>query len=90
MSLQTLADRADISVGMLSHIERGISTPSLKSLSRIRGALGVPLSSLFEDEAAAKTDYLRRRGNRPILDLDPQLISSRSSCRRAPPKISNS
>lgn len=76
MSLQALADRADISVGMLSHIERGISTPSLRSLSRIRDALGVPLSSLFEEDAAssARTDHVRRRGNRPVLDLGPKYL----------------
>jgi transcriptional regulator with XRE-family HTH domain len=76
MSLQALADLADISVGMLSHIERGLSTPSLRSLSRIRNALGVPLSSLFEEDAAspARSEYVRRRGNRPVLDLGPKYL----------------
>ena len=76
MSLQALADLADISVGMLSHIERGISTPSLRSLSRIRDALGVPLSSLFEEDAlsSARAEYVRRRGKRPVLDLGPSYL----------------
>ena len=76
MSLQALADLADISVGMLSHIERGISTPSLRSLSRIRDALGVPLSSLFEEDtlSSARVEYVRRRGKRPVLDLGPRYL----------------
>ncbi|MDD5324344.1 MAG: helix-turn-helix transcriptional regulator [Polaromonas sp.] len=32
---------------MLSQIERGLSSPSLKSLTQICAALGIPLSWLF-------------------------------------------
>src|SRR5215207_7983676 len=73
LSLQNLSDRTDISVGMLSHIERGISSPSLRSLTRIRIALGVPISSLFESASSqfAEASYVRRRDSRPRLDLGP-------------------
>ena len=47
MSLQTVSDRADVSVGTLSQVERGLSFPSLRTLQKICTALGVPLSWLF-------------------------------------------
>jgi transcriptional regulator with XRE-family HTH domain len=46
-SLVQLASAAEISVAMLSHIERGETHPSLKSLERIRQALDVPMTRLF-------------------------------------------
>src|SRR5438128_1600122 len=52
LSLHSLASQAEMSVSMLSQIERGISSPSLKSLTKIRLSLGVPISSLFESTAA--------------------------------------
>ena len=77
LSLHNLAGRADMSVSMLSQIERGISSPSLKSLTKIRLALGVPISSLFES-AGAKTNpgakYVRNLADRPNLDLGPAYL----------------
>jgi transcriptional regulator with XRE-family HTH domain len=53
-SLATLSAASGTSVTMLSYIERGLTHPSLKTLDRIRQALGVPLTRLFphteEDE----------------------------------------
>ena len=40
LSLHSLASQAEMSVSMLSQIERGISSPSLKSLTQIRLSLG--------------------------------------------------
>jgi transcriptional regulator with XRE-family HTH domain len=77
LSLQQLSGRTEISVGMLSHIERGISSPSLKSLTRIRLALGVPISALFEGgekSKQAEVKYVRRHNERPSLDLGPQFL----------------
>lgn len=77
LSLQQLSSRTEISVGMLSHIERGISSPSLKSLTRIRLALGVPISALFEEteqSRQAEARYVRRHNERPSLDLGPELL----------------
>jgi len=77
LSLQSLASEAEMSVSMLSQIERGISSPSLKSLTKIRLALGVPISSLFESTTAASTPsarYVRTIADRPILDLGPDYL----------------
>jgi transcriptional regulator with XRE-family HTH domain len=77
LSLHTLAGRAEMSVSMLSQIERGISSPSLKSLTKIRLALGVPISSLFESastKANPGAKYVRSLADRPNLDLGPTYL----------------
>ncbi len=43
-TLQDLSERADLSVGYLSQIERDIATPSLSSLKRLAAALSLDLS----------------------------------------------
>jgi transcriptional regulator with XRE-family HTH domain len=75
-SLQELALRSGVSAGMLSQIERDIANPSLKMLTRVRHALGVPLSALFEDSAGPRhdPDFVRRAPGRPKFDLGPQYL----------------
>lgn len=58
MTLTDLSQRSQVSVGMLSHIERGQTSPSLKTLERLRVALGVPLARFFEAETP-QSDELR-------------------------------
>jgi len=48
LSLQQVAERADLSVGFLSQIERGLSSPSLRDLIRVATALETDLGMLFE------------------------------------------
>lgn len=85
MSLQDLAARSGVSAGMLSQIERDRANPSLKTLTRLRHALGVPLSALFEDTPySPDPDFVRRASRRPRLDLGPrfvvkELLSSRAA-----------
>jgi transcriptional regulator with XRE-family HTH domain len=52
MSLHGLADRTSLSIGFISQIERGISSPSLAALTSLADALDVSLSRLFEPPAA--------------------------------------
>ena len=47
LTLAKLSLKSQISVGMLSHIERGKTSPSLKTLERLRVALDIPLASFF-------------------------------------------
>lgn len=49
LSLRELAGRARLSIGMISQIERGIASPSIRSLRQISDALGVPPSRFFHD-----------------------------------------
>lgn len=48
LSLQQVAQRAELSVGFLSQIERGLSSPSLRDLIRVATALEADLGMLFE------------------------------------------
>jgi transcriptional regulator with XRE-family HTH domain len=76
LTLDALAQRADVSRAMLSRIERGESSPTAQLLNKVCGGLGVTLSTLFAaTETPANplsrrttqqtwrdpaTDYLRR------------------------------
>src|SRR3984893_12009030 len=50
MSLETLAVRTDLSIGFLSQIERGLSSPSLRVLATLADVLGVGIAGLFGDK----------------------------------------
>lgn len=47
LTVAELADAAGISVGMLSKIENGLTSPSLTTLQTLARALGVPVTALF-------------------------------------------
>lgn len=49
LSLKELAERSGLSIGLLSQIERGASSPSLRSLQALSHALNVPASWFFND-----------------------------------------
>ena len=53
MSLQQVAESAGTSVGLLSQIERGISSPSIRVLREICNVLKIPVHALFGDSDAA-------------------------------------
>ena len=50
LTVEQLAKRSGFSKGFISQIENFRQTPSLKALVRISEALGVPLSSLFDEQ----------------------------------------
>jgi transcriptional regulator with XRE-family HTH domain len=49
LSVSELAERAKVSVGMISQIERSLTNPSIRTLERLRQALSVSLTALLED-----------------------------------------
>ena len=72
LSLQQFAAESGLSIGLLSQLERGLSSPSLRTLDKLRQALGVSLGALFEDGVAeASSGVVRRAEDRPVLDLGP-------------------
>jgi transcriptional regulator with XRE-family HTH domain len=71
-SLQYVAERADISVGLLSQIERGLTTPSLRSLRQICTALEMPVGWLFDVPTSKQEDAVVRASARRTLDLGPK------------------
>ncbi len=72
LSLQYVAERADISAGLLSQIERGIATPSLRSLRQICTALDMPVGWLFDVPTSKREDAVVRASARRTLDLGPK------------------
>lgn len=70
-SLGTLSEKASISIGMLSQIERGLATPSLRTLRLLAGALEVPITQFFEGDAvpASANPFIVRKDERHCLDL---------------------
>lgn len=72
LTLTELSQQCGLSVGLLSQIERGLSSPSLKSLTQICAALATPMSWLFDSgpvENLAEKGLVVRRGSRRRLDL---------------------
>ena len=70
--LARLAEAAGVSIGLISQIERGLTSPSVRSLRQICGALGLPLSSVFQDAEQPESsdgDLVMRPAARRILDL---------------------
>jgi len=49
-SLRELARASSLSANALSLIERGMSSPSVSTLYRVADGLGVPISTLFQEE----------------------------------------
>ncbi len=70
-SLGKLAEQAMISTGMLSQIERGLATPSLRTLRLLAGALDVPITQFFEGDNVPPTanPFIVRANERHCLNL---------------------
>jgi transcriptional regulator with XRE-family HTH domain len=60
LSLKDLAESSSISIGLLSQIERGLSSPSLRVLATIANALELGLADLFDSNSSdhAPTDKI--------------------------------
>ncbi|MGN6578683.1 MAG: helix-turn-helix domain-containing protein [Bordetella sp.] len=52
LTLKDLAARTNMSIGMLSQIERGVSSPSMRSLRQLCIALGIDGAALFVSNAS--------------------------------------
>jgi transcriptional regulator with XRE-family HTH domain len=82
LSIRELALKTGLSVGMVSQIERGLSTPSLRSLRLLANTLDVPISWFFPDSAQAQIErrYIvrsdqRRRLNVPHVGVVQEVVS---------------
>jgi transcriptional regulator with XRE-family HTH domain len=72
LSLAQLAERSALSIGNLSQIERGVRSPSVRSLQRLSECLNVPIADLFQTRGlppAAEFGTILRRKARPTLNL---------------------
>ena len=78
MSLEAVAARTELSIGFLSQIERGLSSPSLRVLATLADVLGVGIAGLFgtrEDAATAPDAIVTRERQRAQLNLWRTVIS---------------
>jgi len=76
--IQELSRRSGLSTGMISQIERGLSTPSLRSLRSLAGALEVPVGDFFapgEGEAADLSAYRVRHADRRSVPLNAEGVT---------------
>lgn len=72
LSLEAIAARTDLSIGFLSQIERGLSSPSLRVLATIADVLGVGIAGLFgakEATASGSDAIVTREQQRAELNL---------------------
>jgi transcriptional regulator with XRE-family HTH domain len=60
LSLEQLAERCGLSVGALSQIERGITSPTMRSLRRLSEVFNVPMSQLFHEGDLPPVEELGR------------------------------
>ena len=68
LSLRTLGDRTGFSASFLSQVEHGHASPSIASLERIAGALGVTLAQFFVEAVPTEPPAaVTRAGQRPTL-----------------------
>jgi transcriptional regulator with XRE-family HTH domain len=64
-----LADKAGLTPSLVSQIESGRLTPSLHTLGKIAGALGVPMGQLFEGPQVGRVHVTRQR-DYPVVTFD--------------------
>ncbi|MCF3948343.1 cupin domain-containing protein [Acidiphilium sp. AL] len=67
LTLAQVADRVGLSIGLLSQVERGLSTPTIRQLQGIASALGVRIGWFFQSEdgnEVAEIDIVVRAPNR--------------------------
>lgn len=67
LSVRALAARTDFSPSLISQLEHGIVSPSIHSLGKIAGALGVSLGALFSALAPGEGGLVMRRRERRAL-----------------------
>lgn len=67
LTLQQLAEVADVSVSMLSAVERGQKAPTVIVLARIADGLGTPLADLVTESDAARL-IVRRAAEQDVVE----------------------
>ena len=57
LTQEELADRAELSKGFISQIERDLTSPSIATLTDMLECLGSSLKEFFSDDSAEKVVY---------------------------------
>jgi transcriptional regulator with XRE-family HTH domain len=79
ITLTALAEASDLSAGLVSQVERGLSNPSLETLRKIARVLQVPIFSLFQDDKAELVSVVRRDRRMRVQSPEHDIIYSRIS-----------
>ena len=91
LTIVQLAEQAGVSSGMISQIERGTTNPSIRTLQRLRAALGVNLWEMLDQDPTVEiapsqtSPHVMRRADRPRIvvgesRLVKELLSPRKDC----------
>ena len=78
LSLQAVAGMTGLSIGLLSQIERGLSSPSVKSLVALSNAFAVPIGWFFDEAVSAdevEHGLIVRREARPRIAMQTTSMS---------------
>ena len=67
MTIQQLADASGMSASMLSLVERGLTSPSLLSLTAIGRSLGISLAEMMSGQMSEIDEAVTRIGDMPLL-----------------------
>lgn len=73
-TVEELAERAGVSAGLISQIERGIGNPSFATLLRLANSLDMPLASMFSEPEENQDRMLVRRADRRRIEIPSQGI----------------
>lgn len=88
LTVTALAKRVGCSVGLLSQIENGKVSPSLKTLFGIASALGVPVSSFLDDSAGLEpTAFIPKAAWEPVAGYHDGIRSARIAKTEASPDV---
>ncbi|MBL8598060.1 MAG: helix-turn-helix transcriptional regulator [Devosia sp.] len=69
-TMQQVADEASLTIGFISQIERGISTPSLASLYNVSKALDASVDMFVSRAPARSHSVVSHAGQRPTFKVD--------------------
>ncbi len=79
MTATELARAADVSVGLISQVERGITDPSLETVRKIARALDTPVFNLFQDTDLEQVAVVRKDRRMDIRSPQGGLVYQRVS-----------
>jgi transcriptional regulator with XRE-family HTH domain len=82
LTLTALAEASDLSTGLISQVERGISDPSLETLRRIAKILDIPIFSLFQDQDEDAVSVIRRDRRKRVQSPEQDIVYTRISPNR--------
>jgi transcriptional regulator with XRE-family HTH domain len=85
-TIQELADRSGVSANMISRMERGLTSPSVKILLKLAAAFGMSISYFMEEaQTGASVVYTPKGGGEPLFFFqDKQQITSLTQGLRDP------